>query len=161
MSRDYSTEDGSSTFSTPDPTPPPSVDEEPFHDAQGLVHRPHIDSANETASLTVHKATRVEGLKGVVISIIPPKVPERKIKHVPCDIVLVIDVSASMGATAPVPGEGESGVSEENGLSVLDLTKHAARTILHTLDEGDRLAIVSFSAETEVSSSLYSRGIGD
>jgi hypothetical protein len=154
MSSDYTTEDVSSAFSTPDPTPPPSVVEEPFHDAQGLVHRPHVDSTNETAALEVHKATGINGLEGVVVSIIPPNLPERKIKHVPCDIVLVIDVSASMSEAAPVPGESESGTSEENGLSVLDLTKHAARTILHTLDEGDRLAIVTFSAEAQVSCSL-------
>jgi hypothetical protein len=58
-----------------------------------------------------------------------------------------------MNAAAPVPGESVSGMSEENGLSVLDLTKHAARTILHTLDEGDRLAIVTFSNEATVGSS--------
>jgi hypothetical protein len=33
---------------------------------------------------------------------------------------------------------------------VLDLTKHAARTIVSTLNKGDRLGIVTFSDEAEV-----------
>lgn len=69
--------------------------------------------------------------------------------HVPCDIVLVIDVSGSMGADAPVPtNPGER--SERFGLSVLDLVKHAALTILETLDDRDRLGIVTFATKSKV-----------
>lgn len=65
----------------------------------------------------------------------------------PCDIVLVIDISGSMAAAAPVPGED---ASEDTGLSVLDLTKHAARAIIETMDENDRLGIVTFSSRSQV-----------
>ena len=61
--------------------------------------------------------------------------------------MLVIDVSGSMAAPAPVPGEEDS---ENTGLSVLDLTKHAARTIIETMNEGDRLGIVTFSSKAKV-----------
>jgi len=40
---------------------------------------------------------------GIIVSINPPKEPKQTISHVPCDIVLVIDVSTSMDAVAPIP----------------------------------------------------------
>jgi hypothetical protein len=48
------------------------------------------------------------------------------------------------------PGDGSGEEEEEYGLSVLDLVKHAARTIIETLDARDRLGIVAFSTRTEV-----------
>lgn len=86
----------------------------------------------------------------IVVSVIPPKHPENDIPHVSCDIVLVIDVSASMGSSAPLPATDGSGKQETTGLSVLDLTKHAARTIIETLDENDRLGVVVFSIDAMV-----------
>lgn len=83
---------------------------------------------------------------GVILTVQPPKVPENeKLSHVPCDIALVIDVSGSMGADAPAPGE-----DERTGLSVLDLVKHACRTIMSTMTKDDRLAIVTFSNGSNV-----------
>lgn len=85
---------------------------------------------------------------GLIVKVQPPKDhPNPTLHHVPCDIVLVIDVSGSMTADAPVPGDG----GERMGLSVLDLTKHAARTILETLGPQDRLGIVTFASEAQVS----------
>lgn len=54
----------------------------------------------------------------------------------------------SAAALAPATADGQR---EYTGLTVLDLVKHAARTILETLDERDRLGIVAFSIEAEVS----------
>jgi Mg-chelatase subunit ChlD len=86
---------------------------------------------------------------GVIVSVRPPREPQRLIEHVPCDIVLVVDVSGSMSAEAPAPAANPS-EKERNGLTVLDLTKHAARTILETLDDNDRLGLVTFSTEAKV-----------
>lgn len=88
---------------------------------------------------------------GILVFVVPPKQPKTKINHVPCDIVLVIDVSGSMGCDAPVPTASET---ERNGLSVLDLVKHAARTIIETLDENDRLGVVTFSTDAKVVQNL-------
>ncbi|KAM0190999.1 hypothetical protein ACHAPI_009062 [Fusarium lateritium] len=88
----------------------------------------------------------VPNRNGLLVKIEPPKEPSIRIPHVPCDIVLVIDVSGSMTAAAPVPGESE----ESNGLSVLDLTKHAARTIIESMNENDRLSIVTFASKAKV-----------
>lgn len=83
---------------------------------------------------------------GVILTVQPPKVPENeKLSHVPCDIALVIDVSGSMGADALAPGE-----DERTGLSVLDLVKHACRTIMSTMTKEDRLALVTFSNGSNV-----------
>lgn len=80
---------------------------------------------------------------GLIVTVEPPLAPKNeKLAHVPCDIVLVIDVSGSMSSEARIPGSSDQ---ESTGLSVLDLVKHACRTILSTLDERDRLAIITFS----------------
>ncbi|CAH0052973.1 unnamed protein product [Clonostachys solani] len=94
------------------------------------------------ASLSLHPVSAKEAL---IVKVTPPHAPAEKINHVACDIVLVIDVSGSMGAPADVPGEEES-----TGLSVLDLTKHAAMTIIETLNEDDRLGIVTFGSRSKI-----------
>jgi hypothetical protein len=86
-----------------------------------------------------------------IVSIQPPAAPING-KRASCDIVLVIDVSGSMSAAAPLPEVEEGEDREGAGLSVLDLVKHAARTILETLGPGDRLGIVTFSNDAKVKS---------
>ncbi|KAK0616764.1 ribosomal protein L13e-domain-containing protein [Immersiella caudata] len=101
-------------------------------------------------NITLHPLPTHDGL---IVSIRPPRAPAEPLEHVPCDIVLVIDVSGSMASEAPVPGNpGET--KEKYGLSVLDLTKHAANTILETLNANDRLGIVTFAGEAKVLQSL-------
>ena len=100
----------------------------------------------DTVDLFLHPLRSQDGL---IVKIVPPMLPSKPIAHVPCDIVLVIDVSGSMGANAPIPANpGDE--SENFGLSVLDLVKHASKTILETLDEGDRLGIVTFASRINV-----------
>jgi hypothetical protein len=100
---------------------------------------------SQTPDLKIFPFDSVEGL---IVKVQPPRDhPDPHLDHVPCDIVLVIDVSGSMQANAPVPGEA----GEQTGLSVLDLTKHAARTILETLGPQDRLGIVRFASDARVS----------
>ncbi|KND90618.1 Inter-alpha-trypsin inhibitor heavy chain H3, partial [Tolypocladium ophioglossoides CBS 100239] len=95
-------------------------------------------------ALQLHPVPSKEAL---VVKIQPPQGPAADVHHVPCDIVLVIDISGSMAAPAPVPGENGS---EDTGLSVLDLTKHAALTIIETLNDQDRLGIVTFGSKSKV-----------
>ncbi|KAL2365077.1 hypothetical protein RJZ56_001966 [Blastomyces dermatitidis] len=86
----------------------------------------------------------------MILSVHPPLHPEKELRHVPCDIVLCIDISYSMSSSAPLPTTDDSGKPEDTGLSVLDLTKHAARTIIETLNDNDRLGVVAFSTDAEV-----------
>lgn len=100
----------------------------------------------DDTALSLHPLSSQDGL---IVKITPPKAPSKPTVHVPCDIVLVIDVSGSMGCNAPVPANpGEE--KEDYGLTVLDLVKHAARTILETMDDGDRLGIVTFASKAKV-----------
>lgn len=118
---------------------------------QGLPLRPK-DVDGETPSIEIYPFDSTDGL---IVKVRPPRDhPNPRLHHVPCDIVLVIDVSGSMGMDAPVPGDSK----ERLGLSVLDLTKHAARTILETLGDEDRLGIVTFSSEAHVSPLLTQPG---
>lgn len=113
-----------------------------------LPWRPAASSTTDAVDITIHPVPEEPAL---LISVIPPKQPENEdIRHGPCDIVLVIDVSGSMGSQAPLPMADGSGQKEITGLTVLDLTKHAARAIIETLDERDWLGVVTFSTEERV-----------
>ncbi|KAI1757878.1 U-box domain-containing protein [Xylaria castorea] len=101
------------------------------------------DKDDSVPVVTIHP---IESKCGVLVKVQPPFQPlDSAIDHNPCDIVLVIDVSGSMNEEAPAPAAATGEGNEHFGLSVLDLTKHAARTIVSTLNEGDRLGIVTFS----------------
>ncbi|GAB1316142.1 Inter-alpha-trypsin inhibitor heavy chain H3 [Madurella fahalii] len=100
-----------------------------------------------TPVVQLHPLTSEDGL---LVKIQPPKDPQvSRLSHVPCDLVLSIDVSGSMGNRAPIP-VGPGDVPEEFGLSILDLVKHAARTIIETLDSRDRLGLVTFTTQSKV-----------
>ena len=62
----------------------------------------------------------------------------------PATICCVVDTSGSMSTDASVQGV------ESTGLSMLDIVKHALRTIITTLGNRDRLALVSFSSQGKI-----------
>ncbi|KAI0912645.1 hint-domain-containing protein [Ustulina deusta] len=127
-----------------------------------LNPRPSEDADSESVNSTtarrfsddpVTSIHTLESKDGVLVRVQPPVRPSRfALGHVPCDIVLVIDVSLSMADDAPAPGNRQQGTAskEHFGLTVLDLTKHAARTILSALTEHDRLGIVTFGYNSKV-----------
>ncbi|KAI1741498.1 U-box domain-containing protein [Xylaria scruposa] len=133
-------------------TPPPEYcSEEEDLDAESIATR---DPEEDEPVVTIHPTARKDG---VLVKVQPPIQPsDPEMDHVPCDIVLVIDVSSSMNEDAPAPAEEEGGGGENFGLTVLDLTKHAARTIVSTLNEGDRLGIVTFGYGAEIVQELVS-----
>lgn len=65
----------------------------------------------------------------------------------PSDIVLVVDRSGSTDASVEAQGEGGSKI--EVGYSILDIIKHAVKTVAHSVRECDRIAVVIFDNEVE------------
>lgn len=59
----------------------------------------------------------------------------------PTDVCCVVDVSGSMGI------ECHNGDAESQGLSVLDIVKHACKTVAHSLTAQDRFALVTLLAQ--------------
>ena len=88
------------------------------------------------------RVTTDAGLVMVEVSAIEPAA------RVPVDICAVVDVSGSMGAEANI--KDERGVEIRDGLTVLDVVKHALRTIAHALGERDTFSLVSFSTLARV-----------
>lgn len=78
----------------------------------------------------------------VLVSVFPPKHPQSPSgQHAgsrsAVDICCVIDVSSSMSVEAVIRADPTSGADiESSGLSVLDVVKHALRTIITTMREG-------------------------
>lgn len=87
-----------------------------------------------------------EGVKEVYVNI--DIEPEKGSVAVPKDIVAVIDVSGSMDSAATV--NDENGKEVDVGFSLLDITKHALKTIVESMGTNDRLSIITFSDDAKV-----------
>jgi adenylate kinase len=79
------------------------------------------------------------GVQHVVVNVTVDEALHRE----PIDICCVIDVSGSMGEEAT--HEAPDGTIQSDGLSILDLVKHAVKTMAHMMEPEDRLALVAFS----------------
>ena len=67
----------------------------------------------------------------------------------PVDILAVLDISGSMGHSAAGKNDGST-VYVDLGFSLLDLLKHATKSIIKTMRPEDRLAIIKFDTKQEV-----------
>ena len=115
-----------------------------------------IHFKQEQISQLTALCTKIPDSSSLLYSIQPPQDPPINFQRASVDIVLVIDVSGSMFMEAPLLDAQDS--SESAGLSILDLVKHAALTILETLNQGDRLALVTFSDNAQVSNFHFKGG---
>lgn len=119
---------------------------QPPVDQQAATAPPENDAATPTRDpLDVTCVVNPE-TSALLISIIPPagKPDER----LPVDVVCVVDISGSMGTTATV--KNENGNTETDGLTLLDVVKHATRTVAGLLGPKDRLSLVTFSDNAAV-----------
>ena len=64
------------------------------------------------------------------------------------DLVCVVDTSGSMSSDATV--QDTAGHTESYGITVLDIVKHAVRSVAGMLGPNDRLAVVAFSSTARV-----------
>ena len=114
---------------------------------------PAYEASSSGQNLSFEVTLREDAGKSLLVTITPPREPiaheKQPGKRAPLDLCLVIDISGSMGTDAPAASE--DGKSKESmGLSVLDVVKHACRTILSTMQDDDRLSIVTFTDAAEV-----------
>ena len=66
----------------------------------------------------------------------------------PIDLCCCVDISASMKATATYEDKYDNDVDE--GFIILDIVKHAVKTVMHILNEEDRMSVVVFSDKAEI-----------
>mmetsp|Transcript_14356 Transcript_14356/g.21909 ORF Transcript_14356/g.21909 Transcript_14356/m.21909 type:complete len:728 (-) Transcript_14356:82-2265(-) len=66
--------------------------------------------------------------------------------HQPASIICVIDVSYSMSAAATMHSDAEGSAC----LSLLDVVKHATRTVIDTLSPKDRFGVIAYSNDANV-----------
>lgn len=78
----------------------------------------------------------------VLIQMRMPEFPEGE--RVPVDIICVLDISGSMSMEAKIQSSEGSG-----GLNLLDVAKHGVKTVMHALQDQDRLALVLFDSFAE------------
>eukprot|EP01125_Pyxidicula_operculata_P021770 TRINITY_DN8628_c0_g1_i1.p1 TRINITY_DN8628_c0_g1~~TRINITY_DN8628_c0_g1_i1.p1 ORF type:complete len:1076 (+),score=188.04 TRINITY_DN8628_c0_g1_i1:27-3230(+) len=71
------------------------------------------------------------------------KVPDLTTR-VPIDICCVIDISGSMGEDAKFQDPNDETKTVSEGMNILDIVKHAVKTIIYTLTENDRISLVEF-----------------
>lgn len=122
------------------------------------VHTPPPQTPSTCASLDSDEPrleiNSIESKSSFLVSFHPPARPPGQIDHVPCDIVLVIDVSGSMAELAPFPDVDDEQERANAGLTVLDLVRHLCRAIISTLNKHDRLALITFSQDAKVKMGL-------
>eukprot|EP00658_Telonema_sp_P-2_P060582 TRINITY_DN49470_c0_g1_i1.p1 TRINITY_DN49470_c0_g1~~TRINITY_DN49470_c0_g1_i1.p1 ORF type:complete len:829 (-),score=171.09 TRINITY_DN49470_c0_g1_i1:117-2603(-) len=97
----------------------------------------------ELEAICCRDPTNSEGM----LVLLEATTPSRQ-SRVPVDICCVVDVSGSMSAEATI--QSQAGASESHGLTLLDIVKHAVRTVIGMLDTQDRLALVIYSNQAEV-----------
>ncbi|CAF3370225.1 unnamed protein product [Rotaria socialis] len=103
-----------------------------------IQSNPHLTQAH-LSEITVLKS-HADGF--VHISIQPPIDESRS----PCNICCVVDTSGSMSTEVDIRNDR----NEQYDLSQLDLVKHAIKTIIYSLQNQDRLSIVSFSHSARI-----------
>jgi hypothetical protein len=119
--------------------------------ANNLSRSIGLKKPSDSLQLQLHPFASEHETGGLIVKIQPPREPEdANLHHVPCDLVLSIDISGSMRDKAPAPSKPGEEESEDTGLRIIDLVKHAARTIVATLDSRDRLGIVTFTNQSKV-----------
>lgn len=71
----------------------------------------------------------------------------------PVDLVCVVDISGSMGASCAGITDGKTEYVD-TGFSLLDLVKHSLKTIIKTLRPMDRMSLILFDDQCDIAFEL-------
>ncbi len=88
--------------------------------------------------------------EGDAIVMVRVDVPEAPDIRSPVDVCCVIDISGSMGTEATRQEADDPNVRHSDGLSYLDVVKHAVKAVIRMMSPGDRLSLVSFDQAAEI-----------
>lgn len=105
-----------------------------------------VATANASVALTVVPGCDV--VPGVEVPVLVSVRTPAGTARTPVDVVVVLDVSGSMGREATIIGAG--GATESNGLTLLDVAKHGVRTVVKSLQSQDRFSLVLFNNAASV-----------
>jgi len=114
--------------------------------AAALSASTKTNESKTNTSDTINLEVTTRGLQGEEWCLVSITTPDSQVKT-PADICVVIDTSGSMCSEAKM--QSTDGTSESHGLSILDVVKHATRTIIEGLGDEDRLAIVAYSSQAK------------
>ena len=109
-----------------------------FNIGRALTEAPHYEASLKTTSAKIQNSRY--GLVQVSVS------DDQSSQHLSSEVVCVIDVSYSMDDAATMHGDSEGAA----GLSLLDIVKHATKTVIETLTDTDKLAVVSYADSAKV-----------
>ena len=87
-----------------------------------------------------------EGSKDPVNVAISINIPDNDCR-IPIDVCCVIDISGSMGEDAKFQDPEDETKTITDGLTQLDLVKHAVKTVIGTMTDKDRLSLVAFDTQ--------------
>lgn len=102
------------------------------------------DFENQEALMEIAKSARVQGMVsgpdglGAVKIVVPD---DKSGRRLPASIICVIDESYSMDGAATTQEDQEG----NSGLSLLDIVKHATKTVIEILGSEDCLAIITYA----------------
>ena len=111
-----------------------------YNSLQPIIVQPTNPDLTVNLNLEMKSNKLTEDTFNILITIMSPETFSESYH----DIVLCIDTSGSMDASADKQG------SEETGLSVLDILKYSANVIIKSGNEKQRIGIVQFSNEGRV-----------
>ena len=103
------------------------------------ITSPAPQAAGPVPTLSLSLSTDAGG-SSIYATVLPPVQPGADgtpPKRAPVDLCCVIDVSGSMDDNAAVPSEQDKPL-EVTGLYIMDVTKHAMKTIIASLGDGKR-----------------------
>ena len=92
-----------------------------------------------------------EGIASVLVRVM---IPECASYRPPRDICCVVDISGSMSSHSSIQDRNDPSIRQEDGLIVLDIVKHALKTVILSLSPSDRLSIVAFDQAADLILSL-------
>lgn len=84
----------------------------------------------------------------------PPKLERTKsgrVERAAMDVCCVVDISGSMSSRATYEVDG---VQKDDGLTYLDIVKHAVKAVIHILKARDRFTLIAFDNKAEVAFAL-------